>query len=181
MRLALQGSIECMKDVARYFIYSKFRYFESIPGQIEKAILLYRKSGSTGRALELCFQHKLFDCLSELILHEKTNTSLLEKCGNLFMENQLYEKAVIAYFNSGNIQKGIKICQEYKVVPNESVLENVGSIESDLIQIAQLCMNQGLYLLACKKYIQSGQKMAAMQALLRSGDKDRIIHFASNF
>ena len=68
------------------------------------------------------------------------------------------------------------ICQEHKVLLSEELVENLVSEE-----IASLLMSQKHYILACKKYIQLGQKVQAMHALLRSGDKDKILYFASNY
>ncbi len=41
-------------------------YFENDPEQIEKAIVLYGKGGSTGRAIELCFRSKKFKLLQDI-------------------------------------------------------------------------------------------------------------------
>ena len=46
-------------------------------------------------------------------------------------------------------------------------------------RIAQLCLVQGAYQLACKSYTLAGDRLNAMGALLKSGDKDKIITFAS--
>ena len=58
MGLALQGSKDCMLDVAKYF--------ESKDQHVEKAIILYNKTGNTGRAINLCFLSKKFNLLQEL-------------------------------------------------------------------------------------------------------------------
>lgn len=41
-----------------------------------------------------------------------------------------------------------------------------------------MAKKQGLYAVACKKFTQAGDKIAAMKALLRSGDTEKIIFYA---
>lgn len=47
-----------------------------------------------------------------------------------------------------------------------------------LLRIGEACLRQGAYHLACKKFTQAGDRKRGMRALLRSGDKDKIIFFA---
>lgn len=51
--------------------------------------------------------------------------------------------------------------------------------EQLLTRIAEACLRQGHYHLACKKFTQAGDKRRGMRALLRSGDKDKIVFFAT--
>ena len=44
---------------------------------------------------------------------------------------------------------------------------------------ADLCLQQGQYQLATKKYTQAGNKLKAMKALLKSGDTEKVIFFAN--
>ena len=48
-----------------------------------------------------------------------------------------------------------------------------------LRRLADLCLEQGLYQLAAKKYAQAGEQQQAMRALLRSGDTEKILQFAT--
>ena len=48
-----------------------------------------------------------------------------------------------------------------------------------LFSIADCCMQQESYHLACKKYTQAGERFKAMNALLKSKDTEKIIFFAS--
>ena len=49
-----------------------------------------------------------------------------------------------------------------------------------LLEMLALCCEQrGNYQLAAKKYTQAGDKLKAMQALLKSGDTEKIIFFAN--
>lgn len=47
------------------------------------------------------------------------------------------------------------------------------------LQVAKILKRQGNYHLACKKYTQAGDKVKAMKCLLKSGDTDKIVFFAS--
>ena len=50
-----------------------------------------------------------------------------------------------------------------------------------LLEMLALCCEQrGNYQLAAKKYTQAGDKLKAMQALLKSGDTEKIIFFAND-
>jgi intraflagellar transport protein 140 len=160
---------------SQVYLFINFRYFENIKDSVEKAILLYRKCGALGKAISLCFQHKLYQSLAEVVMNEKVNPSVLCKCAELFMEAQMYDSAMYAYFNCGQPAQALLIATEHKVLLNEELVENLVSEE-----IANLLMSQKHYILACKKFIQLGQKLKAMQALLRSGDKEKILYFASS-
>lgn len=48
-----------------------------------------------------------------------------------------------------------------------------------LERIADCCMRQGNYHLATKKYTQAGNKLKAMRSLLKSGDTEKIVFFAT--
>jgi intraflagellar transport protein 140 len=48
-----------------------------------------------------------------------------------------------------------------------------------LKNIAKVAKRQGSYHLACKKYTQARDKKKAMKVLLKSGDTEKIIFFAS--
>merc|ERR1719428_203854 len=47
-----------------------------------------------------------------------------------------------------------------------------------LAHVARLCKRQGSFQLACKKFTQAGDKLKAMQSLLKSGDTEKIVFFA---
>lgn len=48
-----------------------------------------------------------------------------------------------------------------------------------LRKIGKLCKRQGAYQLATKKYTQAGDRVKAMKMLLKSGDLEKIVFFAS--
>lgn len=71
------------------------RYFEE-KGSFDKAVLLYQKGGKVARALDLCFKGKLFDSLRQIAdnLGADTDPAVLAKCGEFFVSNNQFEKAV---------------------------------------------------------------------------------------
>ncbi|KAI9354065.1 hypothetical protein DFJ73DRAFT_959062 [Zopfochytrium polystomum] len=102
---ALQGNRDTMLDAAEFL--------EKSSQNIDKAIIMYHRAGHSGKAIELCFQHREFSTLEEiggsfhLHLAETERTSpvaeslgpdadptLLQKCANFFINNKLFEKAV---------------------------------------------------------------------------------------
>ena len=88
-------------------------------------------------------------------------------------------------------RQAMDLCEKYKVAMNESMAERLTELlpekEADtdglrvdiLRRIAELCVSQQEYHLATKKYTQAGMKDKAMDALLKSGDTEKIIYFAT--
>lgn len=55
-----------------------------------------------------------------------------------------------------------------------------GGFRSALIRrIAECCEAQGSFHLACKKFTQANERARAMEALLKSGDTEKIVFFAN--
>jgi len=48
-----------------------------------------------------------------------------------------------------------------------------------LVKLAEVCRDQGNFNLACKKYTQAGDKIQAMQCLVKSKDTEKIIYYAT--
>ena len=79
------------------------------------------------------------------------------------------------------------IIEKEDTVINEDLLNSIKPNQSwndeDLKQvykrIGSLCLLQGSYQLSCKSYTLAGDRLNAMGALLKSGEKDKIITFAS--
>jgi intraflagellar transport protein 140 len=86
--LAFQGSSQDMLDAARYY--------EKLPGQEEKAVLLYHKAGHTSKAVSLAFKANKYAELAMITdgLNEKTDPQLVHKVADFFMENKQFDKAV---------------------------------------------------------------------------------------
>jgi intraflagellar transport protein 140 len=87
--LAFQGgSAQDMLDAARYY--------ETVPGQEDKAVLLYHKAGHTTKAVDLAFRANKYAELALITdgLTEKTDPLLIRRVADFFMENEQFDKAV---------------------------------------------------------------------------------------
>lgn len=94
-------------------------------------------------------------------------------------------------FYSIQFHEALKLCVDYNVSISEDLIEKLtptaatGASLSDpertsiLVELGELCVAQGLYHVACKKFTQAGSRIAAMKALLRSGDTEKIVFFAN--
>ncbi|KAJ3093177.1 hypothetical protein HK102_003585 [Quaeritorhiza haematococci] len=185
MQLALQSTPAAMVDAARYF--------EMVARNYDKAITLNFKGGNVGKAIELCFQTKNFNLLREIAasLDDATDPKVLRKCALFFTENCQFEKAVGLLVKAKDYDQALKICLENDVLVTEELADQMdvkqngaeegadGSQKSLLLRIADICLQQRSYHLACKKYTQAGDRVKAMKSLLQSGDTEKIIFFAN--
>merc|ERR1711998_140947 len=122
-------------------------------------------------------------------LGKDTDPALLAKCAEHFMRHGQYEKAVSLQLTSGRLKQALQLCADHNVNISEEMAEKMTLPKTDdeaqtaermelLNTLAQCCEQRGNYQLAAKKYTQAGDKLKAMQALLKSGDTDKIIFFA---
>lgn len=180
MSLALSADPQSMAQAAKYYEQK---------GQHSKAVVLYQKAGCQKRALELCFSAKLFSELRKLAddLSADSDPELLAKCAEFFMQHRQHEKAVHLLSMSHQYDKAIELCNEHDVQITDDMAERMtpekGAIDpaqrSEILsKMAKLCKKQGSFQLACKKFTQAGDKLKAMQSLLKSGDTEKIIFFA---
>ncbi|CAL8073471.1 unnamed protein product [Calicophoron daubneyi] len=175
-------------------------HLEKYPNYASKAVILYHKAGHVGRAVELAFQTHQFAALQSVAgsLDERIDPALLKRCAQFFTQNNQYDRAVDVLAAGKHYWDALKLCGEYNVPVTEELVEkltppacspNGGKKTSEnlddserssiLIELGELCMAQGQYHLACKKFTQAGSRISAMKALLRSGDTDKIIFFAN--
>jgi len=86
--LAFQGGSQDMLDAARYY--------ETVPGQEDKAVILYHKAGHTTKAVDLAFRANKYAELALITdgLTEKTDPKLIRRVADFFMENEQFDKAV---------------------------------------------------------------------------------------
>lgn len=184
MNLALMGRPEDMIEAARYY--------EQKPGAQDKAVMLYHKAGNFSKALDLSFRARQFGALQLISgeLDERADPELLKRCGDFFMENGQYDKAVDLLAIGKKYWEALKICMDQTVEINEDLAEKLTPSKDDagidtmervkiLEAIAEVCMHQGEYHLATKKFTQAGNKIKAMKALLKSGDTEKICFFAN--
>lgn len=181
MSLALSSDPINMTQAAKYYEQR---------GQASKAVVLYQKAGQQKRALELCFSARLFDALRKIAddLNADSDPEILGKCAEFFMEHSQHDKAVHLLSISRQFERAVHLCNEHNVQITEDLAERMtpdkNSVDpaqrSEILQeIAKLCKQQGSFQLACKKFTQAGDKLKAMKSLLKSGDTEKIIFFAT--
>ncbi|OWF41021.1 intraflagellar transport protein 140 homolog [Mizuhopecten yessoensis] len=183
LNLALLGRPEDMMEAARYY--------EQKQGSEDKAVMLYHKAGNFSKALDLSFRSKQFGALQMISgdLDERADPELLQRCGDFFMDNGQYDKAVDLLAIGKKYWEALKICMDQHVEITEDLAEKLTPNKDDmgidtmervkiLEAIAEVCMHQGQYHLATKKFTQAGNKIKAMKALLKSGDTEKITFFA---
>lgn len=181
MSLALASDAANMAQAAKYYEQRN---------QPSKAVLLYQKAGHQKRALELCFNARLFDALRKIAddLSADSDPEILAKCAEFFMQHQQHEKAVHLLSMSHQYEKAVELCAQHEEVRiTEDMAEGMTPEKNSmdpaqrshiLMEIAKLCRQQGSFQLACKKFTQAGDKSKAMKSLLKSGDTEKIIFFA---
>ncbi|KAL1494371.1 hypothetical protein ABEB36_009980 [Hypothenemus hampei] len=165
------------------------KYFEE-QNSLEKAVALYHKGGMLHKALDLAFKTQQFDVLQEIAtqLDADSDPALIDKCAQYFISKEQYDKAVDLLAIAKKYTEAIKACMDHNVRLTEDLTEKLtpekGMVNEELRMnvletLAENLMLQGDYHLATKKFTQSGDKVKAMKALLKSGDTDKIIFFAS--
>lgn len=160
------------------------------------------QAGHLSKAIDLAFETHQMDALQliSLDLNESSDPLILQRCARFFSENGQYDRAVELLANARLLDEAIELCAEKNVQLNEPLLEKLtnfggppppsGSMRMDaggkrqfaleervklLEMAADVCMQQGQYQLATKKYTQAGNKQKAMKALLKSGDTEKIV------
>ncbi|XP_052833890.1 intraflagellar transport protein 140 homolog [Octopus bimaculoides] len=185
LNLALLGSPEDMVEAARYF--------EHKLGMEGNAVMLYHKAGRLSKALELSFSSKQFGALQAMTLEldDRADPEVLERCADFFMENAQYDKAVELLAMAKKYWEAIQLLMEKSITVTPELAEKLsppkntsGGPDSGerlkiLEGIGKICMLQGQYHLATKKYTQSGNRVKAMKCLLKSGDTEKISFFAN--
>ncbi|KAJ3262217.1 hypothetical protein HK103_002630 [Boothiomyces macroporosus] len=171
MQLALQSTPVHMNDVAKYY--------EGI-GNLDNAITLYSKSGNIKKAIDLCFKTKnvfLLESIASSLDPEKDG-DLLQATSAFLSENNSNEVALKLLLVGHKYKEVLDICETQNVQLTEDFLSRVdtsgipdGESKEINLRIANICFTQANY--------QGGDRLKAMGSLLKSGDKDRIITFAT--
>ncbi|XP_076275745.1 intraflagellar transport protein rempA isoform X2 [Rhynchophorus ferrugineus] len=164
------------------------KYFEE-QNSLDNAVILYHRGGMLHKALDLSFKTQQFDILQEIAtqLDADSDPAIIDKCVQYFVNNEQFDKAVDLLAIAKKYQEAIQLCNTHNVRLTEDLTEKLtpekDSIDENLRisvlhTLAESLMLQGDYHLATKKFTQSGDKIQAMKALLKSGDTDKIIFFA---
>eukprot|EP00049_Salpingoeca_infusionum_P004465 m.79743 g.79743 ORF g.79743 m.79743 type:complete len:1348 (+) comp12578_c0_seq1:46-4089(+) len=168
---------------------SAAEYYES-QGAYDKAVMLFHKGGRIGHALEMCFTHSLFLPLSEITkdLDEHTDPELLARAASFFKDNNQHDRAVGLLITAKQFDQAIDTIERHNVFITDEYATKMTydkhevdkAVRTALLErIADVCVSQGSYQLATKKYTQAGKHVKAMKALLKCGDTERIIFFAN--
>ncbi|XP_028989874.1 intraflagellar transport protein 140 homolog [Betta splendens] len=183
MNLALLSNPEDMMEAACYY--------EEKGTHMDRAVALYHKAGYFSKALELAFATQQLSALQLIAedLNENSDPALLARCSDFFITHAQYEKAVEMLVAAKKYHQALELCVTQNLTITEELADRMSVTESKdlseevckelLERIADCCMRQGNYHLATKKYTQAGNKPKAMRALLKSGDTDKIIFFAT--
>ncbi|XP_049817321.1 intraflagellar transport protein 140 homolog isoform X2 [Aethina tumida] len=165
------------------------KYFEE-GNELSKAVVLYHRAGKLHKALDLAFKTQQFDILQQIAtdLDATSDPALIEKCAEYFVTNEQFDKAVDLLAMAKKYTGAIELCLKHNVMLNEDLAEKL-TPEKELLDeetrtkvledLAESLMVQGNYHLATKKFTQAGDKIRAMKALLKSGDTEKIVFFAS--
>ncbi|KAJ3325252.1 hypothetical protein HDV06_005009 [Boothiomyces sp. JEL0866] len=179
MQLALQSTPIHMNDVAKYYEGAE---------NFDKAITLYSKSGNVKKAIDLCLKTKNIFLLETIAgeLDPEKDVPLLQATSAFLSENNSNDIALKLLLVGHKYKEVLDICENQNVQLSEEFLSKVDTskiAENEAkeinLRIANICFSQSNFQLACKYYTLGGDRLKAMGSLLKSGDKDRIITFAT--
>jgi intraflagellar transport protein 140 len=159
------------------------RWFED-QKEAKNAILLYSRAGRLNRALALCFAMKQYDALDEIsdTLTSKTDPSVLVRCGRYFVESERWSKAAQCFALARQFDEVITLCNKHNIKLPSSVIQELSEMKADpevMKRFASLCEQQGAFQTAATLYVKFKDHIAAMKALIRSGETDKVIKFAN--
>jgi tetratricopeptide (TPR) repeat protein len=157
---------------------------------MERAARLYLRSKDLHKALDLAFDYQLFDVVKEIVTAESNpdikgkNAATLRRCAEFLLSHGQVSQAVDIFCQAGEYIKALNLCAEHGVILNEAWSDQfVATIPSEslnevLLALADTCVKQGSFDLACKKYTQAGDRTRAVKALIRAGDVEKVIFYA---
>ncbi|OUC47687.1 hypothetical protein D917_06733 [Trichinella nativa] len=202
--LALKGSKSTMEDVAHYFECQSGKADVAVMlyCRVCGAILF---AGIYKKALDLAFRTEQLSALNLITagLEGSQDLTMIEKCAQLLIKNQQYTKAVELLAHANQVKILSFNCQIKIAILDITVRKGNSNLHGKprysngqfgefahpqrsnserkklLEQLADCCVRQGLYNSAAKKFIQSGCKIKAMKALIKSGDVEKVIFFAN--
>ena len=104
-------------------------------GMLDKAVILFHKSGSVTKALELCFQAQLFDQLasiSDSLCNSGADENVpasspetLARCAEFFMQNRQFAKAVNLYVAAQELETALDVCFQHDVPIDEALADKM--------------------------------------------------------
>ena len=174
------------------------RYFEDI-GDLSKAVMLYQKAGNVNKAMDLCIEGQLFDALRSIAAAvtdgngaDGLDPNVALRFADYFLEHEQYEKAVQMLIIAQQQERAMSIITDHGVALDKELAEQLTPERTDnmtasqrdrrrdvVLLLAQCLSDQQQYQLACKKYTQSGDKIKAIQCLIKAGDSKKVMHYAA--
>ncbi|XP_059617138.1 intraflagellar transport protein 140 homolog [Phlebotomus argentipes] len=164
-------------------------YFEECE-DFKRAVELYHRAGMLHKAVEMAFASQQPETLQVIAseLDASSDPELVSRCADFFLSIEQAQKAVQLLANTRQFQRALEICRERGVPVTETFAELLTPTKDEaddetrsgiLITLGELLQEQGDYHTATKKFTQAGDKVRAMKSLLKSGDTEKIIFFAS--
>lgn len=164
-------------------------YFEE-QGEYKRAVELYHKAGMLHKALEMAFASKQPEILQVIAgeLDPQSDLELVSRCAEVFLEIGQNYKAVQLLANTRQFERALTVCAERGVPITETFAEALTPHKDELpnqvrravlLKLGDVLQEQGDYHTATKKFTQAGDKVRAMKSLLKSGDTEKVIFFAT--
>lgn len=164
-------------------------YFEE-QGEFKRAVDLYHRAGMLHKAMEMAFASKDPETLQLIAveLDPQSDLELVNRCAEVFLELGQNFKVVQLLSNTRQFSKALEICAEKGVPVTEAFAESLTPNKDELpeeervailLRLGDILQEQGDYHTATKKFTQAGDKVRAMKSLLKSGDTEKIIFFAT--
>jgi len=192
MRIALEAPEDARSS--QTVLREAGRHFEEV-GEFGKAVTLYTKAGETARAISICFKHDgLFEELKTLSLQlankPDTDPALLRRCAELFLEHRQFGKAAELFVAGKQYEEALELIREHRVTLTGEMADKLtppkGKTKADrqhrtkvLMEIAVCLRKQKSHHLACKKFTQAGDRVRAIECLIKERATDKVIYYAS--
>lgn len=164
-------------------------FFEEIE-DYKRAVELYHRSGMLHKAVEMAFTSQQPETLQVIAadLHTNSDPELIQRCAEFFLKSQQPHKAANLLANTKQFEKSLAVIREHRIPVNDNLADLLTPAKDDveetvririLVELGDILQEQGDYHTATKKFTQAGDKIRAIKSLLKSGDTDKIVFFAS--
>ncbi|GIQ82521.1 hypothetical protein KIPB_003677 [Kipferlia bialata] len=171
---------------------------------LEQALTLLQRTGQVCEAAELALSAGLVTPLIQLArqlsvgsgsdrLTDPTRRQVLSKVGDFLAGHGHASEAVLAYAHVGQQQKALSLVESADIVLSDALIETlvppkpkakgqpsqVKERKEVLVRIARLLVRQRSFQQAAKLFTVAGDRMSAVQTLIRSGDVSKVVYYAS--
>ncbi|KAJ1512955.1 hypothetical protein HMI54_014696 [Coelomomyces lativittatus] len=165
MHLALRCRSDVQLEVAQFYIASN---------NPSMAIPLLLRAGEAKQALKIACEFQFFDKILEIAKAiVPKDPALLHNTVEFLILHQYYLQAIEILVFIESYAEALSLCVEKNIMVTETWAASMPPM-----LVAEACMAQHQYALACKKFTMAGDKLNAMKALIQLGDIDQILYFA---